>query len=184
MGWKKTWFYGEFLYTLCAVEVYSGGTELFVLKNRAQKWTFEAISEMKKILPFPLLGDEGIRRIVNGGMNGGSVTVFDYTQYLFLEKDEFIEIELKSTIQRYSEFFSFENKIKTKIEKVIEKVPLKLEEKIKEIIHIYMLNFLSLSKKFLRIIYDEYMSLTKTLNSEWIANSSSKASVKRASAPP
>jgi hypothetical protein len=105
---------------------------------------------------------------VNGGMNGRRVTVFDYTQYLFLEKDEFIEIELKSTIQRYSEFFSFENKIKTKIEKVIEKVPLKLEEKIKEIIHIYMLNSPSFSNKFLRIIYDEYMSLTRTLNSEWI----------------
>ncbi len=47
---------GEFLYTLCAVDVYSGWTELFALRNRAQKWTFEAISEMKKILPFPLLG--------------------------------------------------------------------------------------------------------------------------------
>jgi len=34
--------------------------KLFVLKNRAQKWTFEAISEIKKILPFPLLA-EGLR---------------------------------------------------------------------------------------------------------------------------
>ncbi|MGC8754879.1 MAG: transposase, partial [Thermosulfidibacteraceae bacterium] len=31
---------GEFLYTLCAIDVYSRGMELFVLKNRAQKLTF------------------------------------------------------------------------------------------------------------------------------------------------
>lgn len=47
---------GEFLYTLCAVDVYSGWTELFALKNRDRKWTFSAISQMKKLLPFPFLG--------------------------------------------------------------------------------------------------------------------------------
>jgi hypothetical protein len=47
---------GEFLYTLCATDIYSGWTELFALKNRAQKWTFSAIFQMKERLPFPLLG--------------------------------------------------------------------------------------------------------------------------------
>ena len=47
---------GEFLYTLCATDIFSGWIELFALKNRAQKWTFSAILQMKERLPFPLLG--------------------------------------------------------------------------------------------------------------------------------
>jgi hypothetical protein len=47
---------GEFAYSLCCTDVASGWTEARVVRNRARKWTFEALVEIRRSLPFALLG--------------------------------------------------------------------------------------------------------------------------------
>jgi hypothetical protein len=47
---------GEYCYSLDATDVKSGWTELRALRNRAQVWTHQAIEDIEKSLPFPLLG--------------------------------------------------------------------------------------------------------------------------------
>lgn len=47
---------GDFAQSLDAVDVCSSWTETIAVKNRAQKWVFEGLTEMEKRLPFPLLG--------------------------------------------------------------------------------------------------------------------------------
>jgi len=47
---------GEFAYSLCCTDVASGWTEPRVVRNRARRWTFEALLGVRRRLPFPLLG--------------------------------------------------------------------------------------------------------------------------------
>jgi hypothetical protein len=47
---------GEFAYTLDLTDVSSGWTETMAVRNRAQKWVFEALMECEQRLPFKLLG--------------------------------------------------------------------------------------------------------------------------------
>jgi hypothetical protein len=46
---------GEFILTLTATDVASGWVELRPLRNKAHKWTLEALKEIHAGLPFPLL---------------------------------------------------------------------------------------------------------------------------------
>ena len=47
---------GEFAYSLCVTDIASGWTEPRSVRNRARKWTFEALRDVRRSLPFPLLG--------------------------------------------------------------------------------------------------------------------------------
>jgi hypothetical protein len=47
---------GEFAYSLCVTDVASGWTEPRIVRNRARRWTFEALLDVRRSLPFPLLG--------------------------------------------------------------------------------------------------------------------------------
>lgn len=47
---------GEFCQTLDAVDIATTWTETIAVKNKAQKWVFEAIEEVRESLPFDLLG--------------------------------------------------------------------------------------------------------------------------------
>jgi len=47
---------GDFAYTLNATDVNSGWTEMRAVKNRAQKWVFEALLDIKQSIPFKVLG--------------------------------------------------------------------------------------------------------------------------------
>ncbi|MDI6867973.1 MAG: transposase family protein [Coprothermobacterota bacterium] len=47
---------GEFLKTLTAMDIHTSWLQLAALRNKAQKWVYEAIEEMRKRLPFELLG--------------------------------------------------------------------------------------------------------------------------------
>ena len=47
---------GEFAYSLDLTDVASGWTEVRAVRNRAQRWTFEALTAIAARLPFPLLG--------------------------------------------------------------------------------------------------------------------------------
>ncbi|MBI5188960.1 MAG: transposase family protein, partial [Nitrospirae bacterium] len=47
---------GEFAYTLDLTDVCTGWTETEAIRNRAQKWAFEALIRIQERLPFKLLG--------------------------------------------------------------------------------------------------------------------------------
>lgn len=47
---------GEYAFTLNVTDVSTGWTEMRAVKNRAQKWVFEALNLIRRRLPFPLLG--------------------------------------------------------------------------------------------------------------------------------
>jgi hypothetical protein len=47
---------GDYCQSLDATDVASGWNEQRAIKNRAQKWTFAALEEIRERLPFPLLG--------------------------------------------------------------------------------------------------------------------------------
>jgi len=47
---------GDFAFSLTLTDVCSGWTENRAVKNRAQKWTFEALDNIKKRLPFSIKG--------------------------------------------------------------------------------------------------------------------------------
>ncbi|WP_286974551.1 hypothetical protein [Acetomicrobium sp. UBA5826] len=47
---------GEYALTLNLTDVSSGWTKLRAVKNKAQKWVFEALGLIRSRLPFPLLG--------------------------------------------------------------------------------------------------------------------------------
>ncbi len=47
---------GEFLHTLCAVDIETRWTEPLALPNKGQKATFEGIQTLRQRLPFPMLG--------------------------------------------------------------------------------------------------------------------------------
>jgi hypothetical protein len=47
---------GDFCHTLDATCVATTWTETIAVKNKAQKWVFEAIQEMRNRFPFPILG--------------------------------------------------------------------------------------------------------------------------------
>jgi hypothetical protein len=46
---------GEYLLTLTATDVFSGGVSLRGLLNKAWKWTFDALADVRATLPFPFL---------------------------------------------------------------------------------------------------------------------------------
>lgn len=48
--------HGEFAYTLNLTDVCTGWSEMEAIRNRAQKWAFEAITNIESKLPFRLLG--------------------------------------------------------------------------------------------------------------------------------
>ena len=47
---------GEFIFTLNLTDIDSGWTEPRAVRNKAQKWTFEALMLVKQRLPFEILG--------------------------------------------------------------------------------------------------------------------------------
>jgi len=47
---------GDFAQTLDVTDVCTGWTETQAVRNKAQKWVFEALTDIRQRLPFPLLG--------------------------------------------------------------------------------------------------------------------------------
>ncbi len=47
---------GEHCYTLTVTDVATGWTELRGVRNRAQKWVFVALQEVREAFPFPIIG--------------------------------------------------------------------------------------------------------------------------------
>ncbi len=47
---------GDHAYTLTVTDIASGWTENRSVRNKAEKWVFAALIEIRAVLPFPLLG--------------------------------------------------------------------------------------------------------------------------------
>jgi len=47
---------GDYCFTLCMTDVATGWTEVAAVRNKAQKWVFEALQALRGRLPFPVLG--------------------------------------------------------------------------------------------------------------------------------
>ena|GEM_PF-3000899 len=47
---------GEFTDSLCVTDVASAWTEVRIVRNRARRWTFETLLDVRASLPVPLLG--------------------------------------------------------------------------------------------------------------------------------
>jgi len=66
---------GEYIQTLDVTDRYSGWTETQAVRNKAQEWVFAALQDIRRRLPFPLLGihSDGGREFINQPL-------FDYCQ--------------------------------------------------------------------------------------------------------
>ena len=72
---------GDYCQSLDATDVASGWNEQRAIKNKARKWTFEALEEIRKRLPFPLLGIDSD--------NGSEFINFHLVEYCSREKITF-----------------------------------------------------------------------------------------------
>lgn len=96
---------GEFAYSLCCVDVASGWTEPRVVRNRARRWTLEALKDVQASLPFPLLGldsDNGSEFINAHLLQWSSEQKVSFTRSRPNEKNDscFVEQKNWSVIRR------------------------------------------------------------------------------------
>jgi hypothetical protein len=104
---------GEFCLTLTATDVASGWVELFALLNKAQKWTFEGLTSLPQLLPFPLLGidsDNGgefINRTLLAWCNANRIT---FTRsHLYKKNDNcFVEQKNFKCVREYIGYYRFD----------------------------------------------------------------------------
>ena len=90
---------GEFAYSLCATDVASGWTEARVVRNRASKWTHEALLDIRRSLPFPLLGldsDNGSEFINNNLARWCASEEITFTRSRPLNKNDGCYVEQKN----------------------------------------------------------------------------------------
>ncbi len=90
---------GEFAYSLCCTDVASGWTEARVVRNRARKWTFEALQEIRAHLPFVLLGldsDNGGEFINNNLADYCRAEEITFTRSRPLRKNDCCYVEQKN----------------------------------------------------------------------------------------
>jgi hypothetical protein len=104
---------GEFCFTLNLTDVDTGWTEPRAVKNKAQKWTFEALMHIKQRLPFDLLGIDSD--------NGGEFINFHLYDYCNKNNIEFtrsranrkndncfVEQKNNSVVRRYVGYFRYD----------------------------------------------------------------------------
>ena len=90
---------GEFAYSLCCTDVASGWTEVRVVRNRARKWTHEALIDVRAALPFPLLGldsDNGGEFINHHLVSWCSAERISFTRSRPLRKNDGCYVEQKN----------------------------------------------------------------------------------------
>ena len=103
---------GEFCLTLTATDVYSGWIELRPVLNKAHKWTFEALQDIKSSLPFPLLGldsDNGEEFINHALMNWCQQERIQFTRTRPYRKNDncFVEQKNNSCVRNFVGYYRF-----------------------------------------------------------------------------
>jgi hypothetical protein len=103
---------GEFCLTLTATDVYSGWLELRPVLNKAHRWTFEALADIKTSLPFPLLGmdsDNGAEFINNAVLNWCQVHNIQFTRTRPYHKNDncYVEQKNNSAVRNFTGYERF-----------------------------------------------------------------------------
>ena len=104
---------GEFAFTLNLTDIQSGWTEPRAIKNKAQKWTFEALMHIKQRIPFALLGIDSD--------NGGEFINYHLYEYCtknniaftrsraYRKNDNcFVEQKNNSVVRRYAGYLRYD----------------------------------------------------------------------------
>ncbi len=104
---------GEFIQSLCAVDIYSGWTEIDAVRNKAQKWVFEAIDKMRGRLPFELLGldsDNGAEFINDHLYRYCLSNKITFTRSRKYRKNDNCYVEQKnySVVRKYTGYFRYD----------------------------------------------------------------------------
>ncbi|MGC8482594.1 MAG: transposase [Thermodesulfobium sp.] len=107
---------GEFIHTLTAVDICTGWIEIDALKNKAQRWVFESIDEIKKRLPFKLFGidsDNGAE-FINHQLHRYCVeNNITFTRSRKYRKNDNCYVEQKnySVVRKYVGYFRYDREV-------------------------------------------------------------------------
>jgi hypothetical protein len=104
---------GDFAFSLNVTDVATGWTEPVALKNKAQKWTFEGLLEVRRRLPMMLLGidsDNGSEFINNHLWRYCDAEGIMFTRSRPNRKNDNCYIEQKnySVVRRYAGYFRYD----------------------------------------------------------------------------
>ncbi|WP_083816156.1 DDE-type integrase/transposase/recombinase [Thermodesulfobium narugense] len=107
---------GEFIQTLTAVDICTGWIEIDALRNKAQRWVFESIDEIKKRLPFKLFGidsDNGAE-FINHQLHRYCVeNNITFTRSRKYRKNDNCYVEQKnySVVRKYVGYFRYDREV-------------------------------------------------------------------------
>lgn len=104
---------GEFIQTLSATDICTGWTEIDAVRNKAQKWVFEAIDDMRRRLPFELLGldsDNGAEFINDHLYRYCLSNKITFTRSRKYRKNDNCYVEQKnySVVRKYAGYFRYD----------------------------------------------------------------------------
>lgn len=105
--------HGDYCQSLDATDVSSGWTELRAVKNKAQKWVFEAIGDIRGSIPFPLLGidsDNGAEFINDELFRYCKKEKVTFTRSRPYRKNDSCYVEQKNYthVRRYAGYFRYD----------------------------------------------------------------------------
>jgi hypothetical protein len=104
---------GEFIQSLTGVDICTGWTEVDAIRNKAQRWVFEAIDNMKNRLPFELLGldsDNGAEFINDHLYRYCLSNKITFTRTRKYRKNDNCYVEQKnySAVRKYAGYFRYD----------------------------------------------------------------------------
>jgi hypothetical protein len=104
---------GDFAFSLNVTDVATGWTEPVALKNKAQKWTFEGLLEVRRRLPMKLLGidsDNGSEFINDHLYRYCKAEKIEFTRSRPNRKNDncFIEQKNYTVVRRYAGYFRYD----------------------------------------------------------------------------
>jgi len=111
---------GDFAQTLDVTDVCTGWTETQAVKNKAQKWVFEALADIRHRLPFPLLGidsDNGSEFINHHLINYCKEEQLTFTRSRSYRKNDGCYVEQKnySVVRRAVGYFRYDKEEELKV---------------------------------------------------------------------
>jgi hypothetical protein len=104
---------GEYAFTLNLTDIKSGWTEPRAIKNKAQKWTFEALIHIKERIPFELLGidsDNGSEFINYHLYEYCAKNNIEFTRSRAYRRNDscFVEQKNNSVVRRYAGYYRYD----------------------------------------------------------------------------
>jgi hypothetical protein len=111
---------GEFIQSLNAVDIFTGWAEMDAVRNKAEKWVFEAIEDIKERLPFDLLAidsDNGGEFINNHLYRYCIQNKITFTRARKYRKNDNCYVEQKnySVVRKYAGYYRYDTEEELKI---------------------------------------------------------------------